>query len=476
MSFLKDTVKSAGAGLVMTVSRFFAMAIIARKLGVEGFGVLSFSVFCLDLIALFALAGLPGLTSRFSSLASLSERPGFQRFVSLWLTGSIGIVVVSAPVVAAYVIGLQDWLLYLFCGWSILVVLQTAVAAQMQGAMRFDLLAWGNTAGAAVLILGALFFIGPEDPAGAFAVLAATALTQAMPIVLLWSGLARPAPPSDSADGLPPRNAIVIYGLNAWVTALTTALVWGRGEVLVIESMLSAEALGYYGAAMTLLAMVWRMTQMLQGAVAPHLSNRIKSGGPVLETFVTSINRLTLAISAGTALLLALCGQELAVLVFGEAFRQTGEILAWLAPGAATAGIGTVNLAVQYLSNGKFTRNAVMIAALGLLGGSALLIEVYGVYGAATARASVLIGMSIIMTLWLISAGYATLGKRVTLEVLATISIVAAASFMSLTTELPFLARGMLWFVMTYLIFGRATGSLLPIRMIRGGVRLLRAL
>ena len=476
MSFLRDTVKSAGAGLVMTVTRFFAMAIIARKLGVEGFCVLSFSVFCLDLIALFALAGLPGLTSRFSSLASMSERPGFQRFVSLWLAGSIGIVLVSAPVVAAYVIGLEDWLLYLFCCWSILVVLQTAVTAQMQGAMRFDLLAWGNSAGAAVLILGAIFFIGADDPAGAFAVLAATALTQALPVLLLWSGLARPAPPRDASDGLPPRRSIVVYGLNAWVTALTTALVWGRGEVLVIESMLSPKALGYYGAAMTLLAMVWRMTQMLQGAVAPHLSNRIKSGGAELETFVTSINRLTLAISAGSALLLALCGRELAILVFGEEFRRTGEILAWLAPGAATAGIGTVNLAVQYLSNGRFTRNAVMLAALGLLGGSVLLIDGYGLYGAATMRAAVLIAMSIAMTLWLIDAGYATLGKRVTVEVLATIIVVASASLLSLSTELPFLARGMLWFVMTYLIFGRATGSFVPTRMIRGGVRLLRAL
>ena len=62
MSFAKDTLKSAGAGLVMTVSRFFSMAIIARQLGVEDFGILGFGIFCLDLIALFALAGLPGLT------------------------------------------------------------------------------------------------------------------------------------------------------------------------------------------------------------------------------------------------------------------------------------------------------------------------------------------------------------------------------------------------------------------------------
>ena len=476
MSFLKDTVKSAGAGLVMTASRFIAMAIIARNLGVEGFGVLSFSVFCLDLIALFALAGLPGLTSRFTPLASMSERPEFRRFVAVWLSCSVGIVVVSAPIVAIHVISLSDRLLYLFWGWSVLVVVQTAVTAQMQGALRFDLLAWGNTVAAMVLAGGAAIFVKPGQPETAFTVLATTVLVQALPILLLWSGIARPAAPRNSEDGLPGRSTIVVYGLNAWVTALTTALVWGRGEILVIESMLSAEALGYYGAAMTLLAMVWRMTQMLQGAVAPHLSGRIKSGGAYLEQFVTSINRLTLAISAGSALALALFGRELAVLVFGAEFQRTGEILSWLAPGAAIAGIGTVNLAVQYMSNGKFTRNAVMIAALGLLGGSAVLIQMFDIFGAAAARAVVLMAMSIVMTLWLISAGYATLGKRVTNELLATILVVASASILSLSTDLPFWARGMIWFVMTYLIFGRATGSLRPMQMIRGGVRILRAL
>ena len=97
-------------------------------------------------------------------------------------------------------------------------------------------------------------------------------------------------------------------------------------------------------------------------------------------------------------------------------------------------------------------------------------------FGAAAARAVVLIAMSIVMTLWMISAGYATLGKRVTNELLATILVVASASILSLSTDLPFGARGMIWFVMTYLIFGRATGSLGPIQMIRGGVRILRAL
>ena len=476
MSFAKDTLKSAGAGLVMTVSRFFSMAIIARQLGVEDFGILGFGIFCLDLIALFALAGLPGLTSRYLPLASLDERPVIWRMVFIWLAASIAMVLLAAPVVAVAVIGLSGTALYLFCAWALIVVLQTASVAQMQGTLRFDLLAWGNVAGAVAMLAGAALFVGPGGLVAAFVVLSFSVLLQFLPVLMIWSGLAKPAPPRDAAPGLPARRDILKYGLNAWVATLTTAIVWGRGEVLVIEAMLTAEALGYYGAAMTLMAMVWRMTQMLQGAVAPHLSGRIKSGGAELNRFVLSITRLTLAISAGTALALAFCGREIAVLVFGSAFSRSGEVLALLAPGAAVAGIGTVNLAVQYLSEGRFTRNAVLFATITLLGLSVLLIQEFDFFGAAAARATILICMSISMPLWMIASGYATLGIKGSVELLAIVLLVACASLLSLFADLSFPVRASLWFVTTYVIFGRATGSFVPTRMIRGGVRILRAL
>lgn len=476
MSFLRDTISSAGAGLAMSVSRFLSMAIIARELGVGNFGILGFSMFCLDLIVLFALAGLPGLTSRFMPLASMRERPGFAKMVRTWLIASALVVLLVSPVVATQVIGLDADAVWIFAIWALLTVLQTATFAQMQGALRFELAAWGNSVGAIVLLAGAWLFVKSGDLTSAFLVLSATVLVQFLPILLLWTGVSKARPPRNDRDGLPDRKAIGSYGFNAWVAALTTAIVWGRGEVLVIEAMLTAEMLGYYGAAMTLLALVWRMTQMLHGAVAPHLSGRIKSSSRELREFVVQVNRLTLAISAGTALLLALCGQELAVIVFGEAFRPTGEVLALLAPGAAVAGVGTVNLAVQYLSEGRFTRNAVIVATFALLGLSLVLIQEFEILGAAVARATVLICMSISMPLWMILAGYATIGRRTSLELVGAILIVSAASLLNVTTDLSFWMRALLWFGMTYVIFGRATESFLPFGMVRGGVRLLRAL
>ena len=164
------------------------------------------------------------------------------------------------------------------------------------------------------------------------------------------------------------------------------------------------------------------------------------------------------------------------MIVFGEAFRPTGEVLALLAPGAAAAGVGTVNLAVQYLSEGRFTRNAVIIATFALLGLSIVLIHEFEILGAAAARAIILICMSVSMPLWMILAGYATIGRRTSQELVGAIMIVSAASLLNVTTDLPFWMRALLWFGMTYVIFGRATESFLPIGMIRGGVRILRAL
>ncbi|MEM9060196.1 MAG: oligosaccharide flippase family protein [Pseudomonadota bacterium] len=476
MSFLRHTVQSAGAGLIMTLSRFMAMAIIARTLGVESFGLLTFSVFCIDLIALLALAGLPGATARFSTLASLDERPGLARMLAIWLLVACIVSMLAAPLVAIWVIELGSDGVLLFTGWSILAVVQTAGAAKLQGAMRFDLITWANAAGAFAIVVGALVLVRPEEPLTAFTVLAITITIQALPVVLLWLGIAKPAPPRSDRPGLPERREMLVYGANVWLTSLTTAIVWGRGEILVIEAMLDERALGIYGAAMTLMAMVWRMTQMLQGAVAPHLSRKLQAPGDEFETFVAGITRLTLAISTCSALVLAWGGRELAILVFGVEFARSGEILAIIAPGAAVAGVGTVNLATQYLSNGRFNRNAVVVAAAVLLGLACLLILWADALGAGLARAIVLMGLAIAMPLWMIGAGYAKLSIGVIYELLGAVLLVICASLTVLILAPDIWIKAVSCFVMAYLVLGRATGSFVPWHMVRGGVRALRAL
>ncbi|MEM7750713.1 MAG: oligosaccharide flippase family protein [Pseudomonadota bacterium] len=476
MSFLRHTFQSANASLITAVSRFIAMAMFARTLGVESFGLLSISIFCIDLVALFALAGLPGTTTRFSSLASYAERVTLARLLSRWLLVSSIVAFCIAPIIAVSVIELDETGVTLFVVWSLLTVILTAGTARLQGAMRFDLVSLASGIAAVTIVLGAFFWVEPGRPLTAFSVLAVTVLLQILPAASLWFGITKPAPPRATGSGLPATRDMFAYGANVWLISLTTAIVWGRGEILVVEALLGAADIGIYGAAITLMAMVWRSTQMLQGAVAPHLARRLSGPGGDLESFVFSITRLTLAVSTSAALVLACCGQELAVLVFGDAFARTGDILVIIAPGAAVAGIGTVNLTTQYMSNGQFTRNMVIVAAFALLGVACILILSFGALGAGLARVVVLLAVAVTVSLWLIRAGYATLSIRIVVELLGSVLLVASASLVVLVFDPNLWVKASLCFAMAYLVVGRATGSFVPWRMIRGGVRVLRML
>ena len=71
-------------------------------------------------------------------------------------------------------IGLGADAVWVFVIWALLTVLQTATFAQLQGALRFDLAAWGNSVGAIVLLAGAWLFVTSGDLTSAFLVLSVT--------------------------------------------------------------------------------------------------------------------------------------------------------------------------------------------------------------------------------------------------------------------------------------------------------------
>lgn len=471
MSFLRDTVKSAGAALALTGARFAALAIIARKLDVELFGTLAFSIFCLDLLVLTCLMGLPAVISRYLPIATSQDRAVLRALQRKWFLASLGIITGAAPLIASLVVDLSGIALWLFTAWALLTAAQATTQSIMLGAFRYDLFAWSSGLGAAVLMAGAIFLVTEGTLLNGMAVLTLAPAVQMIPMIAM---IGKPPIPKPNSSGLPDRSTMLSYGANAWVTALTAALVWSRGELLVVESMLDDRALGLYGAAITLTALVWRLTGLMQGAVAPHLATRMQDREG-LTVFVRDISRLTMMVSAAFALAIALLGREIATLMFGAEFAEAGDLMAYLAPGAAMAGIGTVNLCVQYLSNAVVTRNALIVASFALPALSAVLIIWLGADGAATGRSLTLIPLAATMAGWMMLRGYRALGHAVLIELLVIGMLVAAASVIALGGFLPLPGRILLCLAGWYALGYWATGATLPHRMIRGAVAKLGA-
>ncbi len=471
MSFLRDTAQSAGAALILTGARFVALAIIARKLEVELFGTLAFSIFCLDLVVLSCLIGLPGVITRYLPIASGEGLGRFSRLRRNWLALSLPLLVGVAPLVGWGLIGLNGNALLLFCGWAALTALQNVALAQMQGAMRYDRVAWSGALGALVLILGSTFGVAQGELNAAMAVLALAAAVQIIPLV----GLPFRKEGASEREIFPDNRRILTYGANSWLAALTSTLVWSRGELLIIESLLDDRALGLYGAAVTLTGLVWRLTGLMQGAVAQYLAQRLDDRA-ALTGFVRDVNRLTLMMSAGFALAIALMGSEIAALVFGSSFAPAGWIMAMLAPGAAVAGIGTVNLTVQYLSNAVVTRNALIVASVFLPAIAWVLIHPYGAEGGAFARTLTLVLLATAMPVWMMLRGYGALGRSVLGELGVIVVLISAASLLAMTGWAPLPVRFVLWLAGSYGFAIWATGQVHPKAMLRSAHQKLRAI
>ena len=371
--------------------------------------------------------------------------------------------------------GLEGAAFAIFIIWVLLGACQNIALAEMQGALRYDLVGWSGMMAALVMALGAVLFVSERDLVSAMLVMAASLVFQALPVLRLLGEpvRARPGVPQDQ-PALPATREIVVYGFNAWLVTLTTILVWSRGELIVIEAVLDQRSLGLYGAAITLTALVWRLTGMLQGAVEPHLSRRLSNGGEA-EDFIAGMNRLCLTASACCALTVALLGRELSVLVYGSRYAEAGEIMAWLAPGVAVAGIGTVNLAVQYLSQAVFNRNALIVGSVMLLALAWAATQAGGIMGAAGARSVVLLGLGAVMAVWLLRRVYAGLGAEVLKDLAIVASMVGLASMIALVVQPGLAARLGLLCAGCYLLAFRATGRWNPAGMVSSALGQLRS-
>ncbi|MFK7945745.1 MAG: lipopolysaccharide biosynthesis protein [Paracoccaceae bacterium] len=469
--FLRDTLRNATGSLILFSARFVALAVIARTLGVEAFGVVALAILSADLMVMLLLAGLPGVIVRFLPILNTAARPEFRVLRRRWLLASAGLLILVAPLVGYLVLDLTGGLIVLFACWVVAGAVQAASLAEIQGAMRFDLVVWSLSLGALALLMGAVLVVLVPTLASAFVALGAAPLAQLLP----WFMLARHEARLEGTAQMPSGSEIIRYGTNVCVIAALTAIVWSRGELFVVEARLGETTLGHYGAAVTLTAMVWRLTGLLQGAVTPHLSRRLQTEQGV-GPFLADMTRLTMTIAGIAALGIALFGFELVNLIFGVEYAPAGALLAVMAPGIAMAGVTTVTLGVQLMSNARVPRNALICGAISLLGLAWFMSGWFGAEGAATARMLTMCGVAVAMPLWLIWKGSGPLGKQILLELCGTILLVAAGSAISLFADLGFVERALLWLVVSYGVLVRATGAWTPPAMMRQTLGMLRAL
>jgi len=303
---------------------------VARILGTDGAGAVAYGLWLADLAVVLAGAGLPTALVRFAA-----ERTGdaaAQRALGRHVAGATSaLALAGAAAVFAYSTDLEPRARALVAGLVVARALEAVLRAYWTGIQRFDLLSRFNALTAPVWL--ALVAVGgwALGVDGALAGYVGAALVPA--VLGLWLA-ARPGAPLEAGA------ARRLWGTAsfAWVSAVVTALIWGRFELYFLRHAHGEGAAGLYAAGLTLAGLATSGPLMFAGALMPHFSERIAAGDPgaVRATYAAATRLLALSLFPA-CLATAALAPALIPALYGEAFRGAIPAAAILVAGSAVA-------------------------------------------------------------------------------------------------------------------------------------------
>lgn len=379
----RNTVLATAWQGVRLVLQFAYLVLVARVLGVEGYGVFAGSA---SLAA--SLSPLVGLGFGMILVQEVSRAPS--RFPEFWAK-ALRAVAVSGPVMAGVMLALAPLLLPVDDHWAVILLIAAAellamplVAASSLAFQAHEQLGrtMFNHVQLNILRFGAVALLAAGDQGGlvpfAWAYFGATAVA-----ALLSLGQIR------RAFGHPDMARAHLAGRVREGLGFSLSVVANTAHAEIDKTLLlrlgSAEAAGNYSVANRIVAAV---TTPLIAYILASVPRLFREGEQGIRAVAALARRLLLPIllyGVVAAAVLLVCAPILPW-IFGDGFVTVLDLVLWLAPLPLLAGISQLGLNVLTASGRQRARVAIEAAAL--LGNAALnvvLIPRFGAEGAALA-------------------------------------------------------------------------------------------
>lgn len=404
MSLIRNTTWSAASAIVLTGGRFLITIILAKKLGVNEFGSFAFAQWLVDMVFLSLAFGLPGSASRF--FAEFKTQPANLLAFQGWFLPRALVVVlavaVTSPLVALWINGQVEMRFALLqAGWSASAAVWALLMARAQGLQQFKRITLSNVVYVVVALAGCILLPTEGVPVTSAMLLVMAATTAAA--IATWIPLPLNEHEEAAARSDLDRRMLKVFGLNIWISSLVSALVWSRGEIVIVRTELGVSNVAIYSIALSLVGIATQGLMLLTGAIGPHLTQLW--GADKREEAVNLCRRITdlLTLVAGIlTLFLIAFAPELIRFTFGPAYAGAETALVILVIGTVGLTSAAANYLLQIQTNGVFARNANFVGAFGLFAAAIPLVNLGGIDGAATARAFVQVGIGV-MTLYFAS-------------------------------------------------------------------------
>lgn len=373
-----------------------ANAMLARLLGVEGYGELSYVIGVVNLVTTLAILGFPNLSVReIGYFAAVGDRLGIHRYVrrtlGVVLVISLAMVAVTwyvlkligypAPGVAA-VMAVGIWILPANA-------LMRVAQPMVQGFNRpiwgiipeyvlRPLLLFGFVA--AVWILAE----GPHTPARLVVLnVVAYGIATTVALALVW----RLAPPASGPGEQKSLSRYFVDGTPFFISAFMTALC-NQLPLLTLGNLVDAEAVGLYRPIMLIAATLTFVLRGLNVPLRPLIARNYKQGQLLaMQRRLTRTTRLIFLFSTAIFGVFVLLG-EFILGLFGEPFKAAYVPLLVLAAGQlANVACGPVTAVLNMTEQARYTVYGMLVGVITTVILCFVLIPPLGILGAAIAAA-----------------------------------------------------------------------------------------
>lgn len=396
-TFLKQ---AAGVGAANILERIIALAVgvlLARWLGVEGYGAYAFVMAAVSLLLIIVRLGLPELVMRDFAAARATKpenrgqsRPLKPAAVLIILTGmivyaAVGIgvffIVEDQNLASAFYVGLLLLPLLSLLDLSSYALrgLGKAVLSQYSAVLLASLLA--------LLSIGFLaFYTEASPPLALGARLVSVFLALCVTAWLLKKHIRA------HVGAQPPRFTVLLRKGLPFMMIGSVAVIMSRTDVVMLGLMINPREVGLYNASAQAAMLISLILNTTNTIVAPEFARLFKLNDKAkLQVFAVSTARVTMAAAVPLILLLVVFGPELLAGLFGEEFAAGGGVLMVLTIGFGSALFwGESGFLLNMSGKEHITFRLYTIMAFLNILLNLLLIPLWGALGAALATVAVL--------------------------------------------------------------------------------------
>jgi O-antigen/teichoic acid export membrane protein len=374
---------------------------LARKLGSDGYGILSLAIGIVGLVALLSDFGIANSVARF-----VAEHRGDRERTAGVLADGLRLKLIASVTISALLFGLAEPIASIYgipaLVWPIrgIAVALFGQSLMLLGAVfaasaRVDLQLRTALAESATETIAtvALVLAGAGATGAAFGQAIGYLVGGGMTIFLLVRLLGPKVLPRGVRFGLDARGIATYASVLLVIDGAYTA--FSQVDVLIIGSYLGASAAGIFSAPMRLIAFFAYPGGAVAGGVAPRLVRGAR-GEPNIPAFLTALRLLLIAQTAVTAFVLG-WAPLIVRIGLGASFAESATVLRALAPFVFLIGFGTlVSLSANYLGEARrrlpvaivtvivnLVLDLVLVPRIGVLGGCVGTDVAYALYAPA---------------------------------------------------------------------------------------------